>query len=171
MGAIFTRPGPRGGKEGVVPGTLSFAVARWNHPRSAEILVSANWTREKNEAGYEGKTTQSGVAGHGTSSPHDIHIPLMAAGPDFREHAVSAVPTSNVDLAPTLLRLLGLEAPPTMTGRVIEEALRNGPPIASVRINRVTETVKTPDGAYELTAHLTTAAGHTYLDFTEVKRR
>ena len=58
-----------------------------------------------------------------------------------------------------------------MTGRVIEEALRNGPPIASVRINRVTETVKTPDGAYELTAHLTTAAGHTYLDFTEVIRR
>ena len=45
--------------------------------------------REKNEAGYEGKTTQSGVAGHGASSPHDIHIPLMAAGPDFREHAVS----------------------------------------------------------------------------------
>jgi arylsulfatase A-like enzyme len=171
VGAIFTRAGPRGGQEGVAPGTLSFAVARWNHPRSAEILVSANWTREKNEAGFEGKSTQSGVAGHGTSSPHDIHIPLMAAGPDFREHAVSAVPTSNVDLAPTLLHLLGLEAPPTMTGRVIEEALRSGPPPASVRINRLTQTVKTPDGAYELTAHLTTAAGHTYLDFTEVKRR
>ena len=81
------------------------------------------------------------------------------------------MPTSNVDLAPTLLRLLGLVAPPTMTGRVIEEGLRNGPPPASVRITRVAETVKTPDGTYELTAHLTTAAGHTYLDFTEVKRR
>jgi len=170
-GAIFTRPGPRGGPEGVVPGTLSFGVARWNHPRAAEILISANWTREKNEAGYEGKTTQSGVAGHGTSSPHDIHIPLIAAGPDFREHALSEVPTSNVDLAPTLLRLLGLEAPPTMTGRVIEEALRNGPPPASVPINRVTETVKTPDGGYELTAHISVAAGHRYLDFTEVRRR
>ena len=171
VGAIFTRPGPRGGPEGVVPGTLSFDVARWNHPRSGEILVSANWTHEKNEAGYEGKTTQSGVAGHGTSSPHDIHIPLIAAGPDFREHAVSEAPTSNVDLAPTLLRLLGLEAPPTMTGRVIEEALRNGPPLASVRVNRVTETVKTPDGSYELTAHVSVAAGHRYLDFTEVRRR
>ena len=171
VGAIFTRPGPRGGPEGVVPGTLSFDVARWNHPRSGEILVSANWTHEKNEAGYEGKTTQSGVAGHGTSSPHDIHIPLIAAGPDFREHAVSEAPTSNVDLAPTLLRLLGLEAPPTMTGRVIEEALRNGPPLASVRIDRVTETVRTPDGSYELTAHVSVAAGHRYLDFTEVRRR
>jgi len=171
VGAIFTRPGPRAGQEGVVPGTLSFGAARWSHPRAGEILVSANWTREKNEAGYEGKTTQSGVAGHGSSSPHDIHIPMIAAGPDLRENAVSDVPTGNVDLAPTLLRLMGLEAPATMTGRVIEEALRNGPAPASVRINRTTETVKTADGSYELTAHFTTAAGHTYLDFTEVRRR
>src|SRR6185295_20392385 len=121
VGAIFTRPGPRGGSEGVVRGTLSFDVARWNHPRAGEILVSANWTRDKNDNGYEGKTTQSGVAGHGTTSPLDVHIPLIAVGPDFREHAVSDVPTSNVDLAPTLLRLLGLRVPSTMTGRVIEE--------------------------------------------------
>jgi arylsulfatase A-like enzyme len=170
VGAIFTRSKPGGGAEGVVPGTLSFAVARWNHARSAEILVSANWTREKNEAGYEGKTTQSGVAGHGSSSPYDLHIALMAAGPDFREHVVSDVPTSNVDLAPTLLRLLGLEIPSSMTGRVIDEALRNGPSIASLQIDRVTETVKTPDGTYKLTAHISKAAGHSYLDFTDVKR-
>ena len=170
VGAIFTRSKPRGGAEGVVPGTLSFGVARWNHARSAEILVSANWTREKNEAGYEGKTTDSGVAGHGSSSPYDIHSTLIAAGPDFREHAVSDVPTSNVDLAPTLLRLLGLEAPASMTGRVIEEALRTGPPIASVTVDRATETVKTSDGGYALTAHISKAAGHSYLDFTDVKR-
>lgn len=170
VGAIFTRPRPGGGAEGVVPGTLSFGVARWNHARSGEILVSANWTREKNEAGYEGKTTDSGVAGHGSSSPYDIHSALIAAGPDFIEHAVSDVPTSNVDLAPTLLRLIGLEAPASMTGRVIEEALRNGPSIASIRVDRATETVKTPDGGYALTAHLSKAVGRTYLDFTDVKR-
>jgi arylsulfatase A-like enzyme len=171
VGAIFTRSKPGGGAEGVVPGTLSFGVARWNHPRSADILVSANWTREKNEAGYEGQTTEVGVAGHGSSSPYDLHITLMAAGPDFREHAVSNVPTGNVDLAPTLLRLLGIRIPSSMTGRVIEEALRSGPPIASLTVDRVTETVKTPDGTYELTAYQSKAAGHTYLDFTDVKRR
>jgi hypothetical protein len=170
VGAIFTRPGARGGYEGVVPGTLSFDVARWNHPRSGEILVSANWTREKNEAGYEGKTTQSGAAGHGATSPHDIHIPLIAAGPDFREHAVSDAPTSNVDLAPTLLRLLGLEVPATMAGRVIEEGLRRGRP-APVRVDHAAETVRTADGSYELTAHISVAASHRYLDDTEVKRR
>jgi len=170
VGAIFTRPTPRGGSEGVVRGTLSFDVVRWNHPRSADILVSANWTRGKNEAGYEGQTTQSGVAGHGASSPYDIHTPLIAAGPDFREHATSDVPTSNVDLAPTLLRLLAIEPPRTMTGRVIEEGLRNGPSIASVRVQRVNEKVSTADGAYELTAHISIAAGHRYLDSTDVKR-
>lgn len=171
VGAIFTRAGPGGGREGAVPGTLSFDVARWSHARSGDILVSANWTREANDAGYAGKTTQGGTAGHGTSSPYDIHNTLIAAGPDFREDAVSEVPTGNVDLAPTLLRLLGLPVPTTMTGRVIAEALRNGPPLTSVKVERVNESVETPDGAYQLTARISTVAGHRYLDSTEVTRR
>jgi arylsulfatase A-like enzyme len=170
VGAIFTRPAANGRAEGTVPGTLSFDVARWNHPRSGDILVSANWNSDKNDAGYAGKTTDGGVAGHGTSSPYDIHNTLIAAGPDFREHASSEVPTGNVDIAPTLLFLVGMQPAPTMTGRVIEEALRNGPSIASVRVDHGAEAVKTPDGSYELTAHISKAAGRTYLDFTEVKR-
>jgi len=171
VGAIFTRARSAGSAQGSVPGTLSFDVVRWNHPRSAPILVAANWTRDRNEAGYEGASTQSGAAGHGTSSPHDIQIPLVAAGPDFREHATSAAPTSNADLAPTLLRLLGVAPAKEMTGRVIEEALRRGPEPASVRITRTTETAGTPDKSYVVTAHFTAAGGRRYLDFTEVKRQ
>jgi len=176
VGAIFTRPRVRGaegpgGPGGTIAGTLSFDVARWNHARAGEILVSGNWDAEKNDAGYPGKTTQTGTAGHGASSPYDIHNTLIAAGPDFRERAVSDAPTSNVDLAPTLLRLLGLPVPATMTGRVIEEALRGGPLPASVRVEHIAESVKTPDGSYELTAHISIAAARRYLDFTEVKRR
>jgi len=81
------------------------------------------------------------------------------------------VPTGNVDIAPTLLSLLGVRVPPTMTGRVIDEGLRNGVALASVKVDRVTETVKTPDGSYQLTAHLSVVSGHRYLDFTEVKRK
>jgi arylsulfatase A-like enzyme len=171
VGAIFTRPGPKAGPEGVVPGTLSLDVARWNHPRAGDILVTANWSRESNAAGFAGKTSQGGVAGHGTSSPYDIHNTLIAAGPDFRERAVSDVPTSNVDLAPTLLRLLGLNAPAAMTGRVMEEALRGGPSPSSVNVQRVDETAATPDAAYEVTAHISIAGGRRYLDFTEVRRK
>jgi arylsulfatase A-like enzyme len=170
VGAIFTRPRSGGGVEGVVPGTLSYDVARWNHPRAGDILVSGNWTREKNEAGWEGTSTQTGVAGHGTSSPYDIHNTLIAAGPDLREHAVSSVPTSNVDLAPTLLRLIGLEPLKTMTGRVLVEGLRDGPSPSTIEIAHSAETVRAPDGSYTLVAHISTAAGHRYLDFTEVQR-
>ena len=126
IGAIFTRPSGRRA-EGVVPGTLSFDTIRWNHPRSGEILAAANWADRANAAGRRGTSTQAGVAGHGTSSPFDIHATLIAAGPDFKEHATSDAPTGNVDVAPTLLKLLGLPIPQTMTGRVLAEGLRGGP--------------------------------------------
>jgi arylsulfatase A-like enzyme len=171
VGAIFTRPGRGKGSEGTVPGTLSYEVARWNHPRAGEILVSPAWTADVNEAGYPGTTTQSGAAGHGASSPYDVHTMMIAAGPDFREHAVSEVPTSNADLAPTVLRLAGLPIPKSITGRVIEEGLRKGPAPSSLRVEHVNEVVRTPDGSYTLTAHLSVAAGHRYLDFTDVVRR
>ena len=170
VGAIFTRPRPAGGFEGMVPGTLSFDVVRWNHPRAGDILVSSNWSHDRNQ-GFAGTTRDGGTAGHGSSSPYDIHNTLMAAGPDFRERASSDVPTSNVDLAPTLLRLLGLAAPASMSGRVIQEGLRGGPAISTVRVERLQQTVKTSDNTYELTAHLSIVDGRRYLDYTEVTRR
>jgi len=170
VGAIFTRPGARGGAEGAVPGTLSFDVARWNHARSGDILVAANWSDAANDAGRKGTSTQNGVAGHGTSSPYDIHATLIAAGPDFKERATSDLPTANLDLAPTLLKLAGLPVPATMTGRVIEEGLRSGPPPAGLRVERSSEAVQSADGSYRLTAHISTVQGRRYLDYTDVKR-
>jgi arylsulfatase A-like enzyme len=171
VGAIFTRGTSSGGWQGSVPGTLSFAAARWNHARSGDILVSANWTHDKNEDGYPGATTQKGIAGHGTSSPYDVHNTLIALGPDFRERIVSRAPTGNVDIAPTVLRLAGLPIPPSMTGRVIEEGLRNGQPPESLRVERTEESVTSADGSYAVTIHFSSAGGRRYLDYTEVKRR
>jgi predicted AlkP superfamily pyrophosphatase or phosphodiesterase len=170
VGAIFTRPRDSGGAEGSIPGTLSFDIVRWNHPRSGDVLVSSNWNAEANDTGFPGKTTDANVAGHGSSSPYDVHNTLIAAGPDFLTRAVSDVPTGNVDIAPTLLHLLGLTPAPTMAGRIISEGLRNGPAMASIPVEQATETVRTPDGSYQLTAHLSKAAGHTYLDYTDVRR-
>jgi len=170
VGAIFTRSASPGSAEGVVPGTLSFDLARWNHARSGDILVSANWTGETNDDGFAGKTTQGGVAGHGSSSPYDVHNTLIAFGPDFREHATSDVPTGNVDIAPTLLSLLNIRAPATMTGRVIEEGFRSGGATAS-KVDRTTQTVSNSDGSYRLTARLSVVDGHRYLDFTETTRK
>jgi arylsulfatase A-like enzyme len=171
VGAIFTRPRQDGGFEGSTAGTLAMNVARANHPRAGAILVSANWNDDANDAGIKGKTTQTGVAGHGTSSPYDIHNTLIAAGPDFRQHASSSVPTSNVDIAPTVLRLLGLPIPSSMTGRVLDEAFTSGPSPASIAVTHETRTVRNADGSYELSAHISVAAGKQYLDDTVVVRR
>lgn len=170
VGAIFTRPASRTSAQGSVPGTLSFDVARWGHARAADVLVSANWTADKDGAGWAGHTTQGGVAGHGTSSPYDIHNTLIAIGPDFHERRRSTVPTANADLAPTLLRLAGITIPGTMTGRVIDEALRGGPAPASVRVRGRMVRARTPDRSYEVRAHLSEVAGVRYLDYTEVTR-
>jgi len=170
VGAIFTRPVEQGSMKGTVPGTLSFNVPRWNHARSAEILVSANWNDEKNDAGFAGKTTQTGVAGHGTSSPFDVHNTLIARGPDFKQHFSSSLPTANVDIAPTLLTLLGLPIPTSMTGRVIEEALRANRAAQFPKVEHLVETASTADGTYRLDAHLSVIAGHRYFDYTEVHR-
>lgn len=170
IGAIFTRSSAPGSVAAIVPGTLPFSVARWEHQRSAEILVSGNWNSEKNNAGWAGRTTLGGVAGHGTSSPFDIHNTLVAAGPDFRERTRSEVPTANADLAPTLLMLAGVPVPGTMTGRVIGEALRSGPAPGAVQVRRRIETARTPDGTYQVDAHISEVGLARYLDYTEVRR-
>ena len=160
VGAIFTKA--------VLPGTLSLDVARGRHPRAGDILISPNWTRHTNDAGFAGTTTQTGVAGHGAASPYDVHNVLMAAGPDFRQAATSDAPTGNVDVAPTILRLLGIDAPKTMTGRVIDEGLRAGR-VPSIEPGQ-SFVAATADRSYTVTAHVSVVNGHRYLDDAEVTR-
>src|SRR4029077_1969218 len=48
----------------------------------------------------------------------------VGAGPDLKKGFVDALPTGNVDLAPTILWLLGVNQPKKgMDGRVLSEAL------------------------------------------------
>ncbi len=52
---------------------------------------------------------------------------MIAAGPDFKKGMISSIPSCNVDLAPTVLHLLGLpQTSPPMDGRVLHEALVAG---------------------------------------------
>ena len=65
VGAIFTRPRPAGGFEGMVPGTLSFDVARWNHARAGDILVSSNWSDD----GTQGLKARRGTVARPATAP------------------------------------------------------------------------------------------------------
>jgi arylsulfatase A-like enzyme len=59
---------------------------------------------------------------------------LIAGGPSFRQGMVSELPSGNVDIAPTVLRLLGVTTDAALDGRPLIEGLRTAadlPPAAS----------------------------------------
>lgn len=172
VGALFTRGTKPGDAEGSVPGTLSFEAIHYQHPRAADILVDAKWSSERNSFGIPGRTTSGGVAGHGSSSPHDIQIRLIAAGPDIKRATRSTVPTGNIDIAPTLCHLHGLSSAPSMMGRVLHELLLDGPAPSSINVQRSAHQVaaKTAQGAYRLALYKSLVGKTEYIDSTETTR-
>ena len=154
-------------------GTLSFDAARWTHARSGDILYSPEWTDGTNKYGWAGTSASNGVAGHGSSSPFEIHNTLIAAGPDLKKGVTISTSSGNVDFAPTFLHMLGIPAPATMQGRPLMEAMLAGgsqPPV----VTPSQHTVTTSDGSYSQTAQFSTvrAGGkeYRYLDSAKVTR-
>jgi hypothetical protein len=172
-GAIFTKGNKPGDMKGSVEGTLSFASIHWDHPdRAADILVDVNWNDTKNSAGYEGASYSGGVAGHGSLSPYEVHIPLIVSGPGFKKGIELDAPTSNVDIVPTLLYLHHIPVPASMDGRVISELLvspgKNK--IEKVKKETITTIAKTEWGTYELQLERSVIGKYIYVDYSKVKR-
>ncbi len=172
VGALFTKAAKKGGLKGSVKGTLSFESIHWNHERSADILADMNWDDRINSAGYAGASYSGGVAGHGTLSPYEVHIELLAAGPGFKPSLQSELPTSNVDIVPTLLHLHGLAQPASMDGRIMQELLVNpGNPAKVVAKNdQITTTATYQGGTYQLVMDRTLLGSYQYINFTKVTR-
>lgn len=85
----------------------------YNQKLSGDILLvpyPATLTR--------GKTGTS----HGTGYSYDTHIPIIFYGKGIK-NGVSKKRHEIVDIAPTIANLLGIEAPNSATGKIIEEAL------------------------------------------------
>jgi phosphodiesterase/alkaline phosphatase D-like protein/arylsulfatase A-like enzyme len=72
---------------------------------------------------------QQGQGMHGTFGRGDTFNNMAAIGPDFKTGYVDAAPVSNVDVVPTLAKILGWTLPSTgsLKGRSIDEALVGGP--------------------------------------------
>jgi arylsulfatase A-like enzyme len=155
-GAIFTRIS--------MPGTFGLERLQLDSEAPPDVVVSLRWTSVKNTNGVPGTITTDGASfkpgqgAHVSLSPWDMHATLVAAGPDFRSGIVSTLPSGNVDVAPTVLWLLGIKPPTAMDGRVLTEALTlTGPPLTSFNPRRVECSV--------------TNAGrvrHQYLNYVEV---
>jgi len=72
----------------------------------------------------------TGQGNHGSFSRADTRNFMAAIGPDFKAKFVDKAPVGNVDVAPTLAHILGVElpGPGTLKGRVIVEALKGKMP-------------------------------------------
>lgn len=173
VGALFTTGKNKGDTNGIVEGTLSFETIHWQHPdRAADILVDENWNDEKNSKGYAGKSFSRGVAGHGGLSPYEVHIALLASGPSFKKHFESELPTSNVDLAPTILSLYHIAIPATMKGRTMEELLvgNNKADKLKARKDVLITSATYEGGTYTLRMERSILGKYQYVNFAQAVR-
>ena len=172
IGPVFTSAEADGSDLGHLPGTVAYGAIGWNHQRTADILTSPNWSNAVNEHGYQGEVLTPGVAGHGSTSPWDIRATFIAAGPDIKRGVVSTVPTGNIDLTPTALFLAGAPIPAQVDGRVLMEALSDGPDPATVEVRSypVETEIVLPELRYHLTVERSGVDGVMYFDGTRVER-
>lgn len=119
-GPIFTREG--------LAGTFTLANGRFDTPDAPDVLFGFRWSPGANKYGTPGlifgEGKRPGLGTHGTLSPFEVRNTLVAAGPDLRPGFRNELPTGNIDVAPTLLAILGLEQPGGCDGRVLVEALQ-----------------------------------------------
>ena len=119
-GVIFTKR--------ALPGTFRLDEAKIDNPHAPDVVMSFRWNESKNQFGVPGMIDAdwqrpAGDGTHATLSRFDMHNTLVAAGPDFRRGKTDDLPTGNVDLAPTILHILGIKPPQEVDGRVLSEAL------------------------------------------------
>jgi len=172
IGAVFTKPKTKGSMYGAVDGTLSFEVIHYNHPkRSGDILVAPDWNDEINDKGYKGTDFSTGVAGHGGSSPYEVNIALMVSGPDFKSGYQNALPTSNVDITPTVLGIYQLAIPSKMDGRIMTEFFKKSTkPALAAKQETIQTEAKYPWGVYKLSAEMSILDQYRYFNFSKTER-
>lgn len=125
VGMVATRDGR---PEGAVP----LPLLQLDHPRAPDVAISYAWSDDVNAFGWPGSAVgPEALAGqHGGASPYEMHNTLIAVGPGFKRDAVSERPAGIVDLAPTILELLGVPVPRRWMGRFLIELLDGVSPLA-----------------------------------------
>jgi arylsulfatase A-like enzyme len=162
-GVIFTKK--------AMPGTFAQSLAKVDSVASPDVLVSMRWTAEKNKTGTPGLVPVDvsgfgpGQGIHVSLSPYDMHNTLIAAGPDFRCGIQSVLPSGNVDIAPTVLWLLGMKQPKGMDGRVLSEALTvNGPKLEAYEPKRIEAAMTDGKSVWHQYLNYSQVGGVIYLD-------
>lgn len=150
-------------------GTFPLETARTNTPDAPDVMVALRWSKKPNRYRIPGEiitdaTRGAGKGSHATLSEFDVHNTLIATGPGFQRGTISDLPSSNVDIAPTILHLLGLESPNKMDGRVLFEALIGNSPPPGAATETLEATRKFSAGEWRQYLRVSRVGETTYLD-------
>ncbi|APJ02631.1 alkaline phosphatase family protein [Silvanigrella aquatica] len=143
---------------GVLP--LSYVKLENKSGRNPDIVVSMTSNANVIVNGLPGvefdSTSDYALRGdHGSFGRIDVHNTLLAMGPNFNNAMKNYVPTGNVDVAPTIAKILGFTIPNT-DGRILYESLKgSGYTQESYKINPliVTSSASCDLEIYEPTTH------------------
>ena len=150
-------------------GTFPLETVRANTADAPDVIVALRWNKKPNRFGVAGQIITDnnrgpGDGSHATLSAFDVHNTLIAAGPDFRERLASTLPSSNVDIAPTVLRILGIEPPQKFDGRVLLEGMEE----RAAKIEALTKTLqatrKFPSGEWQQYLRVSLVGETVYID-------
>jgi predicted AlkP superfamily pyrophosphatase or phosphodiesterase len=117
-----------------VEGTFPLTAVKIDSAYAPDVAISMRWTPAQSKYGAPGMIFSDGGAlgagdgQHATLSATDMHNMCVAFGPDFVKGMSDSLPTGNVDIAPTILWLLGVEPKEKMSGRILSEALTQAGP-------------------------------------------
>ncbi|MEO6787082.1 MAG: alkaline phosphatase family protein [Chthoniobacteraceae bacterium] len=160
-GVVFSRE--------AIEGTFPLSAAGVDSPDAPDVVVAPRWSAEKNEFGVPGTLVydggkKTGAGMHGSLSPFDQTNTLVGAGPDLRTGWRDELPSGNIDVAPTVLWLMGIHPLAKPDGRVLFEALRDRKPDDAKPEEKRTEAARDL-GAIRWTQYLRTVTfqGATYL--------
>ena len=163
-GVIFTKE--------PMQGTFNLSKAEIDSKDSPDVVMAFRWNDSKNQFGVPGMIDAdwqrgAGKGTHATLGRFDMHNTLIAAGPDFRRGERDDWPSGNVDLAPTILRILGITAPQQLDGRVLSEAMVNIDP-ATPGLKPETKTIEAakdfPSGTWRQSLQISRVGSTIYLD-------
>jgi len=168
-GVIFTKTR--------MEGTFGLDKAMIANEQAPDVVVAFRWNDSKNQFGVAGMIDAdwqraAGKGTHATLSRFDMHNTLIAAGPDFQHGASDELPTGNTDVAPTILAILGLNAP-HMDGRVLSEVMSgkpgaprrsDGSPQPAYQSDTIKTTREFPSGTWRQSLKTSRVDSTTYLD-------
>jgi hypothetical protein len=151
-------------------GTFMLEQGKIDSTHAPDAVLSFRWNANKNQFGVAGMIDAdwqraAGKGTHATLSRFDMHNTLIAAGPHFRRGQADDSPTGNVDLAPTILNILGITQSHRMDGRVLSEAMTGeNTKSAKPQTETIEATKNFPSGRWRQTLHISRVGSTIYLD-------